>query len=115
VRVPQSEQVEDTSEVPPDQLVVSLDAQGQLKLNQEAIDLNDYVPRLKRVLAAKPAGEKLVFFTADDEASYALLVAALDGARHAGAETLGMMTDPVPVAGAVVAPPAAPEAPAPAP
>jgi hypothetical protein len=50
----------------------------------------------------------LVFFTADDEASYALLVAALDGARHAGAETLGMMTDPLPVAGAVVAPPDAP-------
>ena len=108
VRVPQSEQVEDTTEVPPDQLVVSLDAQGQLKLNQEVLEMSDYVPRLKRVLAARPAGERLVFFTAEDDASYSQLVAALDGARHAGAETLGMMTDPLPVAGAVVAPPTPP-------
>jgi biopolymer transport protein ExbD len=96
VRVPQSEQVEDATEVPPDQLVVSLDAEGNLALNQEKLDTAEYVQRLKRVLAAKPQGERLVFFTAHDEASYALLVAALDGARLAGAETLGMMTDPLP-------------------
>jgi biopolymer transport protein ExbD len=97
VRVPESEQVEDQTEVPPDQLVVSIDAQGKLALNQEVVDQAEYASRLKRVLAAKPVGERVVFFTADDEASYALLVAALDGARLAGAETLGMMTDPLPV------------------
>ena len=110
VRVPESEQVEDQTEVPPDQLVVSIDAHGKLSLNQEVVDQAEYANRLKRVLAAKPAGEKVVFFTADDAASYALLVAALDGARLAGAETLGMMTEPLP--NAVPGPPA-PGAPAP--
>jgi biopolymer transport protein ExbD len=113
VRVPESEQVEDQTEVPPDQLVVSIDAQGKLKLNQDVVDQAEYPSRLKRVLAAKPIGERVVFFTADDEASYALLVAALDGARGAGAETLGMMTEPLP--NAAPAPEAPPEQPVPTP
>ena len=96
VRVPQSEQVEDSSEVPPDQLVVALDERGQLKLNLEVVAESEYVEKLKRVLAARVPGERVVFFAADDRASYARLVAALDGARLAGAETLGMMTDPLP-------------------
>jgi biopolymer transport protein ExbD/biopolymer transport protein TolR len=111
VRVPQSELVEDLNQVPPDQLVVALDAQGKLSLNQEVIAEAEYVPRLKRVLAARPPGDRLVFFTADDEASYALLVAALDGARIAGADTLGMMTDPLP--GTILAPAPVPGSPTP--
>jgi N-acetylmuramic acid 6-phosphate (MurNAc-6-P) etherase len=45
------------------------------------------------VLAAKSKGDRLVFFTAADKTNYAKLVAALDGARQAGAETLGMATE----------------------
>ena len=48
---------------------------------------------LERVLAAKPKGERLVFFTAADKANYGKLVGALDGARQAGAEILGMATE----------------------
>ncbi len=102
VRVPESEQVEDTTEVPPDQLVVSLSDTGTMSINSEEVPEAEYVQRLTRVLAAKPAGQKLVFFTAADRTNYALLVHALDGARRSGAETLGMMTDkldaPVPPA-----------------
>jgi hypothetical protein len=47
------------------------------------------------VLAAKSKGDRLVFFTAADKTNYAKLVAALDGARQAGAETLGMATDKI--------------------
>jgi biopolymer transport protein ExbD len=95
VRVPDSEQVEDTSEVPPDQLVVSLDEDGNLSINSEKIPVDGYVERLKRVLAAKAKGDRLVFFTAADKTNYARLVSALDGARQAGAETLGMATDKI--------------------
>jgi biopolymer transport protein ExbD len=95
VRVPQSEQVEDTTDVPPDQLIVSVDKAGALSINLEKIEAADYVEKLKRVLAAKPHGERLVFFMADDNTNYAKLVSALDGARIAGAETLGMMTDKI--------------------
>jgi biopolymer transport protein TolR len=93
VRVPDSEKVEQLDEVPPDQLVVSLDKEGAMSINSEKIADADYVGRLERVLAAKTKGDRLVFFTADDNTNYAKLVFALDGARQAGAETLGMMTD----------------------
>ncbi len=111
VRVPESEQVEDQTEVPPDQLVVSLDAKGELSINAEVVPEADYVARLTRILAAKPADQKLVFFTADDKTNYAQLVHALDGARRSGAEILGMMTDKVELPPSPPAVPGAPEAP----
>ena len=108
VRVPDSDQIDQVDEVPPDQLVVSLDAEGRLKLNTDEVSEADYVDKLKRVLAAKPKGEKLVFFMADERTNYGRLISALDGARVAGAETLGMMTEKADA-------PATPQAPEPAP
>jgi biopolymer transport protein ExbD/biopolymer transport protein TolR len=98
VRVPESEKVDEPEEVPPDQLVVTVLESGRLKVNLEEVADEEYVGRLARVLAAKPKGEKLVFFTADDRASYPRLVTALDGAKQAGAEVLGMATDKIEVA-----------------
>ena len=113
VRVPDADDIQETTDVPPDQLVVSLDAEGALKINADSIAMPEYVEKLKRMVAAKPRGERLVFFMADDRTNYGKLVWALDGARLAGAETLGMMTEkldaPLPLA------PPAPPAPDPAP
>ncbi|MBL8949670.1 MAG: biopolymer transporter ExbD [Myxococcaceae bacterium] len=95
VRVPEQEQVELPSDVPPDQLVVSVAADGVFQLNSEALADGDYVPRLARAIAARAKGDRVVFFVAEGAASYARVVAALDGAKAAGAETLGMMTDAV--------------------
>jgi biopolymer transport protein ExbD/biopolymer transport protein TolR len=59
----------------------------------------------------------VVFFMANDKTNYGKLIAALDGAKAAGAHVLGMATEDLPqgavVPGAEGAP--APEAPAPAP
>jgi len=107
VRVPSTEQVEVTAEVPPDQLVVSVSKEGKLSLNSEELVADEYENRLARALAAKKPGERLVFFLADDTSQYGALVTALDGARRAGAETLGMMTEPLPTE-AAAAPAAAP-------
>jgi len=76
------------------QVVVGVTPEGKLTLNNEAVSEADYIPRLTRVLAARPAGERLLFFTADDRAPYGKVVAALDGAKEAGAEVLGLMTAP---------------------
>jgi biopolymer transport protein TolR len=95
VRVPESDDIQEIAEVPPDQLVVSLDADGNLKINADAILQTEYVEKLRRMVAAKPRGERLVFFMAEDRTNYARLVTALDGARAAGAETLGMMTEKI--------------------
>lgn len=87
---------EETSSAEPDtrQVVVAVSPEGQLTLNNEPISEADYIPRLTRVLAARPAGDRLLFFTADDRAPYGKVVAALDGAKAAGAEVLGLMTAP---------------------
>jgi biopolymer transport protein ExbD len=93
VRVPDQEKVEDQIEIPQDQLVVSVAKDGQLSINSDKVSAADYVEKLTKAVAAKPRGEKLVFFTADDETNYGKLVSALDGARRSGAEILGMATE----------------------
>jgi biopolymer transport protein TolR len=94
VRVPDQEHKDEPPpEVPPDQLVVSISKEGDIAINAEKVLPAEYVDRLKKMVNAKPRGERLVFFTADDETNYAKLVTALDGARLAGAETLGMATE----------------------
>ncbi|KFE67694.1 Biopolymer transport protein ExbD/TolR [Hyalangium minutum] len=118
VRVPETE-VENTPPETNDQLVVQLTEQGAIKINSETVGgQEDYVNRLKRVLAAKPRDERVVFFMAEDKANYGALIVVMDGAKTAGAVVLGMATEDLPQ-GAVVpgqegaAP--APEAPAPTP
>ena len=115
VKVPDTEKTEEISDVPPDQIVVGLTAAGEISINMEKVSEDDYVAKLKRILNAKHKGDRLVFFMPDTKVNYAKLVTALDGARQAGAETLGMMTEDVPVPGQEVpgAPGGAPGAPAP--
>ena len=111
VRVPDQEKVDQPEEIPQDQLVVSITKDGQLSINADKVSAAEYVEKLSRALAAKAKGERLVFFTADDETNYGKLVGALDGARQSGAEILGMATDKIEAAKVE----AAPDAPAPTP
>jgi biopolymer transport protein TolR len=92
VRVPATEQVEEKTEVPPDQLVVHIDASGELSINQEKVPRTEYVDRLRTILARKAPTDKLVFMVADEAANYGNLLAVIDGAKLAGAETIGMAT-----------------------
>jgi biopolymer transport protein ExbD/biopolymer transport protein TolR len=96
VKVPDTEKAEEIAEVPPDQIVVGLTPAGEISINMEKISDEDYQPKLKRILSAKRKGDRLVFFMPDEKTNYAKLVTALDGARQAGAETLGMMTEELP-------------------
>jgi biopolymer transport protein ExbD len=112
VRVPDAEQQEQQEQPPQTQLVVSVSAQGEIAINSEKVPDAGYVDRLKRVLAARSPGDRLVFFTADDKALYPRLVLALDGARQAGAEIMTMTTEPM-MSAADAAAGEAPAAPAP--
>ena len=117
VRVP-DEDTEVVVEPDPSQVVVSVEESGSIKLNSEAVDDASYVERMKRVLAAKPADERLVFFIPEEKANYGRVVFALDGARSAGAKILGLITEPVVgivTPGDAPAPGAAPDGAAPAP
>ncbi|MFP2933170.1 ExbD/TolR family protein [Pyxidicoccus sp. 3LG] len=73
--------------------VVGLTPEGKLMLNDEPVEDADYVPRLRKILDARPRGQRHVFFKVEDKAGYGRLVTALDGAKAAGAEELGVLTD----------------------
>jgi biopolymer transport protein TolR len=93
VRVPATEKVEQITEVPPDQLVVRLDKSGDISINNDKVPEAEYIDRLRAQLAPKPPADKIVFVVADDAVNYGKLVTVLDGAKQAGAETLGMATE----------------------
>jgi biopolymer transport protein TolR len=118
VRVPETEVENTPPPENPDQLVVQLDETGKIKINAEQMaSPDDYITRLKRMLASKPKEERIVFFMATDKTNYGSLVSVLDGAKAAGAFVLGMATEDLPQ-GAVVpgsdgAAPVAPDAPPP--
>jgi biopolymer transport protein ExbD len=96
VRVPQVEKLTDPSIIPPDQLIVAISADGELSINNQKVPESEYVGRLQRLLESKASGDKVVFFTPDEKANYGKVVMALDGAKQAGAETLGMTTELTP-------------------
>jgi biopolymer transport protein ExbD len=108
VRVPDAEQTEQYEQPQATQIVVSVNKDGKILINNEEVADDAYVQRLRRALAARAPGDRIVFFSADDAALYQRLVVALDGARQAGAEIMTMTTEPM-TAGAQ-APAAAPAA-----
>ncbi len=110
VRVPDAEQTEEYEQPPMTQIVVSVLPEGDLAINNEKVPDDAYVNRLRRVLAARPPGDRLVFFDAHDQARHQRLVAALDGARQAGAEILTITTEPMTPAAPSGAAPRAPAA-----
>jgi biopolymer transport protein TolR len=96
VRVPETE-VETTPPDTNDQLVVQITEAGAIKINAEQMPSpEEYVTRLKRMLAAKPREERVVFFMAEDKANYGQLITVMDGAKTAGAVVLGMATEDLP-------------------
>jgi biopolymer transport protein ExbD len=78
------------------QVLVSIDAAGGLRIDGVAVAAQEYLPRLGEVLGRLPRGQRRLFFEAADGVNYAVLVSALDTAKRAGAESLEVLTDPAP-------------------
>jgi biopolymer transport protein TolR len=76
-----------TAQVP---VVLTLAADGSLRLNQEPIQQADLAPRLERVFAAR--SDRTLFFDAEPGASYGRAVEAMDVARGGGALTIAVLT-----------------------
>jgi biopolymer transport protein ExbD len=93
VAVPASEQADDPSEMPPDQLIVYLAKNGTTKLNATALSGDALAKALKERLAARKEADRTVFVVAEDEANYGKLVAVIDTAKLAGAQTIGYATE----------------------
>ena len=93
VAVPASEQADDPSEMPPDQLIVYVAKDRNTKLNTQALQGDALLAALKERLATRKDTDKTVFVVAEDAASYGKLVAVIDTAKLAGAQTIGYATD----------------------
>ena len=93
VRTPSTEKVDVATDVPPDQLIVYVNAEGGLRLNTQTIEKSELVPKLKPLLEGKKEEDRVVFVVADDKCNYAKFVSVLDGTKEAGAKTLGIATD----------------------
>ena len=91
VRTPTTEKVEEVQDIPPDQVVVYLDAKGGLRINTTVLTQAEFVGKMKDVLAVR--ADKTVYIVAEDKVSYSKFVSILDGSREAGATTLGFATD----------------------
>jgi biopolymer transport protein ExbD len=96
VRIPAEEQADTQDEPPPEQIVVRVASSGSFTINGEAVEADAYVKNLQTRLQPRTAADRVVFVTPEDDAQYKKLVEALDGAREAGAETLGMLTEQQP-------------------
>lgn len=88
-------QDKDKVETPPDPgsqpLVLSLTADGIVKLNDTEVPLSELVMKLRRVFAARD--DHMLFFDAHEDAPYGLAVQLLDKARDGGAVTISILTE----------------------
>ncbi len=77
--------------VNPDQLIVRMDASGQMYINKELVPAASFGSKLSDSLKGRE--KKLVFFAADGELPYERVAEFLETVRAAGAENLGMVFD----------------------
>lgn len=83
---------------PNDPLVVRVSPEGALTLNGDPVDAASYSGRLSALLTERKPGDRTVFVVADDSVNYGFLVSVIDRAKQAGADVVGMATDPRPEA-----------------
>jgi biopolymer transport protein ExbD len=98
VRVPETEKVETTDEVPKNQLMVRVGPEGELRLStgqaEFKVERAELIDKLKEIIERRRKPEdRVVFVVADDKSNYGGVVVVLDSAKQAGATVLGMMTE----------------------
>jgi len=71
-------------------IVVSVDARGNLKLNQDPISLNELGPRLEDIF--KTRNERIMFVKGDPDTYFADVAAVIDIAKGAGIDKIGLIT-----------------------
>ena len=93
VNVPPKATADASQVISKEQLVVTQLSAEKLYLNREPIDAKQLPLRLTEIL--KHRRDKTVFYSADDELNYGLVMTTMDAIRNAGAERIGIITDKV--------------------
>ncbi len=89
-----TEEVEQVSLADDQPLVLRVARDGSMRVNGVDVTGDELPARLRRMFAARD--DHVLFFDADDDADYGLVMRVLDHAREGGAVTLGMLTLPPP-------------------
>jgi biopolymer transport protein ExbD/biopolymer transport protein TolR len=75
------------------QIMVFVNARGEIEVNHEVIPKAELAARLKRMLAG--TGQRTIFFDAADDAEFARAAEVMDTARAGGAATIAVLTEPI--------------------
>jgi len=95
VKVPPKATEQTITQVPPDQLVVSVMPNNRLFLNKQELTAQQLATQLADNL--KNRSTKTVFFSADDTVQYENVAKVMDIVRNAGATNIGIVLETVPV------------------
>jgi biopolymer transport protein ExbD len=71
-------------------IVVSIDAQGHLKINQDPISLTELGPRLEDIF--KTRNERVMFVKGDPDINFGAVAEVIDVAKGAGIDKIGLIT-----------------------
>jgi biopolymer transport protein ExbD len=71
-------------------IVVSVDAMGNLKINQEPTTLSAMGPRLEEIF--KSRNDRVMFVKGDPDVSFGAVAAVIDVAKGAGLDKIGLIT-----------------------
>jgi biopolymer transport protein ExbD len=93
IHTPTQEQEETTVQDsdPTQPLVLRIDPDRTLLINGSPITYDELPERLRRIFAAR--SDHVLFFDADDHASYGFVVQVMDRAREGGAVTIAALTE----------------------
>ena len=95
VKVPPKATEQTISQVPPDQLIVSVMPGNKIYLNKQELTAQQLSAQLSDNL--KNRSQKTVFFSADDSVPYEQCAKAMDIVKNAGATNIGIVLETVPV------------------
>ncbi len=90
VRLPKTQSGADATE---QRLVVAIDSDGTVYLNEHPVNVSLLTDRLKSEI--KRTGIDFVFLRADQEVPYGRVMVVMDQIKKAGADRVGMVTQPV--------------------
>jgi biopolymer transport protein TolR len=93
VNVPPKATAEASAVISKEQLVVTQVERDKVFLNRQPVAMNQLPLRLSDIL--KQRRDKTVFFSADDELNYGVVMNTMDVIRNSGAERIGIITEKV--------------------
>lgn len=77
--------------VGPEAIVVTMDAAGKIKVNQERVELVDLEPRLRDIF--KTRSDRWILLKRDPSLAFSRVARVMDLAKSAGMDRVGLITD----------------------